>query len=332
MSYQTQITVRKLSFISDIDLRNVLLDRLDELDRVFMVNANLSSIFLAISTIEGIFKHLATIYEKRIRQSQSYPEDNKGKQKAIDDLWIEQLYSLLQETGLFPSLPHFELVYKLFRDYRNFIHPQKQQKKDWPAGLGQAQMALGLLNATIDYLSGYLLVGEERFCIIEGTPDLKARNLHLALGNQPCNSFVLLESPITDRLKMDFDLEMPPKSLLNLVFNFVDNGNFQMIRLDNRNADRPFINSLLRSNGKYFWREYAFAQPSKPPSKTIFPVEVQLDVASTSFSFVVDGIPLIFTDLANDTLDLFKEFKPGLKVGLFNELAPLNLLNFTLAI
>ena len=68
MEIQTNITVKEISFINDMDFRNIILDRLDELERVFLVNANYSTIFLAISTIEGIFKHLSAIYKAEIKQ------------------------------------------------------------------------------------------------------------------------------------------------------------------------------------------------------------------------------------------------------------------------
>src|SRR5208283_2084647 len=144
-----QITQKDLSFINDLDLRVTLLERLNELDRVFLVNGNLSTVFLSISTVEGIFKHLANIFKTKIQALPNYPPDPvKGGPKDFGKLTIDDLYLLLKDLNILPDVNNFDQVYKLFRDYRNFIHPQAQVKKDWPAGLGQAQMALGLLNAT----------------------------------------------------------------------------------------------------------------------------------------------------------------------------------------
>jgi hypothetical protein len=62
IQYQTEIALKSLNFIDDKDLQVVLEKRLDELERVFAVNANLSTIILSISCIEGIFKHIADIF------------------------------------------------------------------------------------------------------------------------------------------------------------------------------------------------------------------------------------------------------------------------------
>ena len=55
--YQTKLTEKSLDFIDDKALQAVLETRLDEIERVFGVNGNLSTIILSISSVEGIFKH-----------------------------------------------------------------------------------------------------------------------------------------------------------------------------------------------------------------------------------------------------------------------------------
>ena len=87
------------------------------------------------------------------------PDLNGGKNvriilnlKDFGNLSINELYLLLNDLKLLPTIENFDLIYKLFKDYRNFIHPLAQKRKDWPINLGQAQMAIGLLNATIGYL------------------------------------------------------------------------------------------------------------------------------------------------------------------------------------
>jgi hypothetical protein len=158
MEIQTEITKKEISFIDDIDFRNILYDRLSEIDKVFIVNANYSTVFLSISTIEGIFKHLSSIYKSEIKQLPIYPTNQDGKRKRFDKISIDELYDLLKEIGILPEIKDFEKIYKLFKDYRNFIHPQAQHKKAWPVDLGQAQMALGLLNATLEHLSHNIFI------------------------------------------------------------------------------------------------------------------------------------------------------------------------------
>src|SRR3990172_6610273 len=163
MELQTEITRKEINFINDIDLRTILRDRLKELDKIFLVNAHYSTIFLAISTIEGILKHIAFIYKKDLKNSPNYPQNEKGKPKEFNELTINEFYILLKEKDILPNIKNFEYVYDLFRNYRNFIHPQSQAEKEWPTDLGHAQMAIGLLNATISDLSRYIFIDKEIF-------------------------------------------------------------------------------------------------------------------------------------------------------------------------
>ncbi len=91
-----------------------------------------------------------------------------GRKKRFSNLTIEEIYHLLLEENILQQIENFENIYKLFRKYRNFIHPIRQQKESWPVGLGQAQMAIGLLNATIEQISNYIFIGSEIFEKISG--------------------------------------------------------------------------------------------------------------------------------------------------------------------
>ena len=330
MEIQTEITRKDINFISDIDLRVVLRDRLNELDRIFLVNANYSTIFLAISTIEGIFKHIAAIFRNDIKSSFKYPKDNKGKRKEFDKLTINELYILLRELNVLPDIKNFENVYDLFRDYRNFIHPQAQTKKAWPTDLGHAQMAIGLLNATVSYLDRYIFIDKEVFEKFVGNPDYdSSKVLHLRLYKTPLHSFLVWNKLITDGLLLKFDLELPKDSVFNFVFNFANEGNFKMIRLDNRYGSKSgYLNCVLHCTQKYFWRERLIADPVSPPDKPILPVEIKIDFKKNEFTFSVDGTLYSFKD--KDTRkdkSLFTELKSDLRIGFFNEVGPVNISN-----
>ncbi len=328
METQTEITTKEISFINDIDFRNILYDRLNEIDRVFTVNANYSTIFLSISTIEGIFKHLAEIFKDDIKQSTIYPITQKGKRKQFDKISIDEFYPLLREIGILPKIEELEKIYKLFKDYRNFIHPQAQKKKSWAIDLGQAQMALGLLNATLSFLSQNIFIGKDIYQKVAGRPDYdKDHVLHLNLDRTSLHSFVTTKSTVAESFSLSFDLELPDNSIFNFVFNFKDDGDFKMLRLDNRrHPDKP--NCLLRCNQRYFWIPIKVAKDRCPPSsKTIFPVKIEIDKSNKLFRFMVDGKEYQFVDKKGKTSDLFAEFTPGLKVGFFNEIRPVKLHN-----
>lgn len=331
------MTKKDLSFIGDIDLRNVLLQRLNELDRVFMANANLSTIFLSISTVEGIFNHLADIFKSKIdKASASYPKYTSGKKtgnpKDVDDLTIDEMYLLFRELDLLPEVKDFEQVYRLFRNYRNFIHPQKQSVKDWPSDLGQAQMAIGLLNATVDYLSRFIFIKQLLFEKISGTADFSNNDvLTLPCSDTRLHSFVVLKSPITERLSLNFDLELPEGSILNFVFNFKDEGNFKMIRLDQRMVS-GYRNCLLYCLQKYGWYEQFHADIPRAPLKSPLRVEIEIDKAMGKFDFKVEGIAYSFLDKKNATIYLFKEFTPNLQIGFFNEERLVKITNISISL
>lgn len=333
MEIRTEITRKDLNFIDDVALRNVLLERLNELDRAFFVNANCSTIFLAISTIEGIFKHIATIFKAEIKKSNSYPliseGVHKGKRKDFDRLQIDELYRLLKELRILPEIKGFAEIHSLFRDYRNFIHPQAHLRKEWAIDLGQAQMALGLLNATTGHLAQYIFIGNEKYVRIAGQPDYVAGAIQLNRDRRTrWNSFLVRDQEIKENLALSFDLELPPGSIFNFVFNFVNEDNFRMLRLDNRDPTDPYqANSLLHSTQREFWVTILRASPKRPLRKPILPVQIRIDFTANMFSLIVDGKPYTF-DRSQNIID---QIQQGLRIGFFNELGTVKLWNICLS-
>lgn len=327
--YNTEIVARHLDFIGDKELQVVIEDRLGELERVFSVNGNLSTIILSISCIEGIFKHLASIFKDLIRNSPQWPKKKNGTKKKPGNLTIEEIYRLLLERDVLQKIENFDQIYNLFRGYRNFIHPQEQTKKSWPVGLGQAQMALGLLNATIDQISKYIFIGSEIFEGISGRPRFDLSGvLHLDVANIRTNSFVVLRRTIGKAFNLEFDLELGQEGIFNFVFNFVEEGNFKMLRLDNRGSRTP--NCVLHCTQRYVWRQILFARPELPPAKPAIPVKISADFTKRNFSLCVDGVGYKFKDLKGKNVDLFREIKPNLRIGFFNEIGPVKLSNISL--
>ena len=327
MELQTEITRKEINFINDIDLRTILRDRLKELDKIFLVNAHYSTIFLAISTIEGILKHIAFIYKKDLKNSPNYPQNEQGKPKEFNELTINEFYILLKEKDILPNIKNFEYVYDLFRNYRNFIHPQAQAEKEWPTDLGHAQMAIGLLNATISDLSRYIFIDKEIFEIIAGNPEYdSSKVLYLKYCNTPLHSLLIWKKPVSNALSLSFDLELHKGSVFNFVFNFANDGNFKMLRLDNRQGDK---NCVLHCTQKYYWKERLFSDPEIPPEgKPILPVKINIDFEKKEAAFSVDEILYKFKDKdSGRDKNLFEEFRPNLRIGFFNEVGPVSLSN-----
>jgi len=329
MAIQTEITRKDIGFIDDIDLRNILLERMKELDRVFLVNSNYSTIFLAISTIEGIFKHIAKIFRAEISKFPKYPLNSKKKRKKFDRLSINELYNLLKECNILPDIKRFEEIYSLFKDYRNFIHPQAQKRKDWPIDLGHAQMALGLLNATIGDLAQYRFIEKEIFHKIEGNPDYFGKVLQLNVHQTRLHSLLVLNRQVSNILSLKFDLELPQNSIFNFVFNFVNDGDFKFVRLDNRR--NPFYtNGMFHCTQKYFWPQILYADPISPPEKSSLSIKIKIEFQKKMFSLDVDGQTYSFKDKQGNPKDLFNEIRPNLKIGFFNEVGTIRLGNIRL--
>jgi hypothetical protein len=194
-----EIVRKSLDFIDDKDLQILLEERLGELERVFTVNANLSTIILSISCIEGIFKHIATIFKDLIKSSPDYPLKNDSKKRTsvilrsknyTSSYWKETFFIRLRILTKY--IPSSETIATL---------STPEPKRNLVVGLGQAQMALGLLNATIDQMSNYIFIGSEILTSIPGRPrfDL-SKVLHLDLSNTRTHSFTLLKRRIKSDL------------------------------------------------------------------------------------------------------------------------------------
>jgi len=319
-----EIARKTLDFIDDKDLQVVIEQRLDELEKVFSVNANLSTIILSISCIEGIFKHIASIFRSAILASPDYPKKTDGHKKDFANLTIEEIYKLLLERDILQRIENFDQIYALFRNYRNFIHPKRQKKELWPVGLGQAQMAIGLLNATIDQISKYIFIGPEILERVTGRPrfDL-SKVLHLDKADTRTHSFLILKRKIDSDFSLSFDLDLGENGIFNFVFNYVDDSNFKMLRLDNRDLKRT-PNALLYSKQRFHWHIVAEAVDKQPPEGLIG-LNIQIHPDKKQFLFTVNGDDYKFLKRTGGELDLYHEFRKGLKVGWFNEEGPVKL-------
>lgn len=321
----TQFTIKNLDFIDDKNLQLILKERLDELDKVFSSNANLSSIILSISSIEGIFTHFANIFKIQIKGSPKYPKRKDGRKKDFDKLTIEEIYKLLLEQDILKEIKNFDSIYELFRNYRNFIHPQKQLKESWPVGLGQSQIAIGLLNATIDQTSKCVFLGTEIFERISGRPRYDpSKVLHLDLANVRTHSFMVLKRKIDKTLKIRFKIDLGENGVFNFVFNYFDEGNFKMLRLDNRNSEGT-PNALLYCKQPFYWEIEAEASDKQPPEGELS-IEIFINYSTKIFSFKINGKAYRFFKRSNE-IKLFNELKPSIRIGWFNEVSPVKLWN-----
>ena len=140
----------------------------------------------------------------------------------------------------------------------------------------------------------------------------------------PLSPEYTLKRKIDTHLDVRCELELVKNAIFNFVFNFVDETNFSMLRLDNR--DSPSTpNALLSSKQKHYWYIVAEADQKQPPQGLIN-LEVKIDTSKKLFQFNVNGVGYSFAN-AQGAVDLFSQFKKGLQVGWFNEIDPVKIHN-----
>ncbi len=325
-------TRKNLYFINDMELRDILDKRLLEIDKVFLIQGNLSTILLSISIIEGIFDHVAKVFKDDIKKLQLFNKIKSANKKKnpkwnFDKLTIEEQYKLIKKILKLPAIKHLDKMFHLFRDYRNFVHPEKEKKLKWPISLSQAQMASGLLNTTIEQLSYYLFIEKQIFSVKAGYPDYyesrKGKVLNFQLDPNRANrlnSFVLISEPIKKFVKLTFELNMQPSSIFNFVFNYRNEGDFKMLRLDNRDDDNPhYVNSILYCTQKQYWHQHLKSKIEKPPPEPAL-VNLEIDFDKNLFNFSVNKQKYTFTDRAGNDVELHSLIEPRLQIGFFNEI------------
>jgi hypothetical protein len=180
---------KTLNFISDMELRRILEYRLSELDKITMVGASYSILFLSMSTLEGILKHLKKLFRHKIKALK--------KEENSDKSTINKLYTELINASIIPKVEHFEQISELGGKYRDFIHPHAEKDEKTVIDLGEAQLALGLLNATVGLLSDRLFIGDYTFRTIEGNPDYYSEILRLEKQHTPLHSCLVYDKPVS---------------------------------------------------------------------------------------------------------------------------------------
>ncbi|MBL7204351.1 MAG: hypothetical protein ISS63_08460 [Desulfobacteraceae bacterium] len=134
-----------------------------------------------------------------------------------------------------------------------------------------------------------------------------------------------MKRKIDSEFNVKFDLELGKSGIFNFVFNFVDDSNFNMLRLDSRDQERT-PNALLFSRQRFHWYIVAEAEERQPPHG-VLRLEIEIKTGENRFRFMVNGKQYTFFKENGEKVDLTEEFRAGFKVGWFNENAPVKLSN-----
>lgn len=142
-------TEKDIEFLSNQKLVEILQSLLDELDVVASSGAHRSTTYLAVSAIEGLFREILKLL--RIESGtvpSAWPKNRDGHYKRLDELTLNDKEKILEAAGALPK--DFEKLYESARGFRNYVHPDRELKKQEPIARSVGQLALACLNAVIE--------------------------------------------------------------------------------------------------------------------------------------------------------------------------------------
>jgi hypothetical protein len=108
---------------------------------------------MAGSILEAVLFDLLTAdptLKPKVLSSSAAPR-NKGVVIDVEDWRLESLIKVAADIGILPKNRE-DTFDQVLRDYRNFVHPKKEIKSAHACGEGEAQLAIGGLNAVCDIL------------------------------------------------------------------------------------------------------------------------------------------------------------------------------------
>ena len=135
----------------DGTITEVLKLRINEIEKCLSVDAPLSVIFLAGSTLEGVLLGVALKYPKEFNQSKSSPKDKDGKIRQYPDWTLSNFIDVAYEIGLLAE--DVKKYSHTLREFRNYIHPYQQMSSNFNPDKHTAKISWQVLKAALFQLS-----------------------------------------------------------------------------------------------------------------------------------------------------------------------------------
>jgi hypothetical protein len=131
--------------------RDVIEQRLNEIEHCVTAEAPLAVVFLCGSTLEGLLSEVASKNPEAFNRATGAPKYN-GAVRRLSDWTLENLIVVSRELGIIGEdvVKHAHAV----KDFRNYIHPGQQLKERFTPRMFTAKMAHQVLLAAISDLSG----------------------------------------------------------------------------------------------------------------------------------------------------------------------------------
>lgn len=303
------MTLKSLAFISDSKLRQILADILLEIDNIALIGASRSTLYLSMSTLEGILTKLIEINLTSAKQY--FPKNKRGQQKKLGDLVFDEKIAIARKLG-FIEKEYYQIFQKM-KNFRNYMHPYAELKGDEKIDLGASQISLGILNHILNTLGGLRFIQDQVWSVVSGEPvyESSSNTIEFKRGNTRTDSFIVTKGFLGKDLIISFDLILSNSGLLNFVYNYEQGSTFNMLRFDARNEN---------DNGFLFCKHYAewdYVERFKYQLKTNVPNKIKIKCAPKAFYLNINDEEIKFTD------NKYTKFNKYLPIGFFNELVSL---------
>lgn len=150
------LTKRSFIFIHDKELQVIIKRDYAELTNVLLPDGAWKSVVvMAGSILEAILFDMLSSqkHHRKAMTSSKAPKDNSGNILDIKtkDWKLITLIDVATDIGIIPK-QRAEAVDQILRDFRNFIHPRKEIRSQFPCGEAEALLAKGALDAICNHL------------------------------------------------------------------------------------------------------------------------------------------------------------------------------------
>lgn len=148
--YTIDISLIKLN----LDLQEVLQQRITEITLAIKNNLPLAAIFMIGSSLEGIFLHLATTNPQKYNTAHCAPKDKNQKVRPFTEWKLNNYIDVSKEIGIIKE--DVSKFSKGVRDFRNYIHPYEQMINRFNPDINTAKICFQVLKAAINQIESYL--------------------------------------------------------------------------------------------------------------------------------------------------------------------------------
>lgn len=302
------MTLKSLAFIPDSKLRQILADILLEIDSIALIGASRSTLYLSMSTLEGI---LTKLIEINSSAKQYFPKNKNGLQRKLKDLNFDEKISIAKELKFIEN--EYYAVFQKMKNFRNYMHPYAELKGGEKIDLGASQISLGILNHILNTLGELRFIQDRVWKVVSGEPvyELSTDKIDFKRGNTRTDSFIVTESYFGKNINITFYLVLPNSGLLNFVYNYEEGSTFNMLRFDARNED---------DNGFLFCKHYAewnYIDRFKYKLNINIPNKIEISCTTTKFILKINDKKIGFSS------NKYPKFNKNLPIGFFNELSSL---------